>query len=104
MEQIHIRVQRPLFSQGIMVELGVPPIEILRPILEKPLTMPLFAMFDLKAVRWKSEHEIKYNEALARCGASVMPSLLSTMMLKYREEIKILHTCLKGTNRSVRWF
>jgi hypothetical protein len=65
LEKIQTRTQRPLPNgeeslltpRRIIVELAVPPIEILKPKLEKPLAFDSFAMYDLKSVRWKSDFQ-----------------------------------------------
>jgi hypothetical protein len=65
LEKIQIRTQRPLPNgeeslltpKHIIVQLAVPPIEILRPMLEKPPTFDSIFMYDLKAVRWKSDFQ-----------------------------------------------
>jgi hypothetical protein len=91
LEKIQKGTQRPLpngeeclkTAKQIIVELAVPPIEILKPVLTKPLDegeRP--RLLSLEEVRWKSEYYQKSWEAYIRLGAAMDSRLTWAQMLK----------------------
>jgi hypothetical protein len=88
-EKIQQRTQRPLPNARIIVELAVPLIEILSPMLAKPLDegeRP--RLLSLEEVRWKTEYHQKSWEAYIRWGTAINSRLSSAQMMKAWKEAK----------------
>jgi hypothetical protein len=104
LKKVQIRTQRPLHNgeeslltpKRVIVELAVPPIEILKPVLEKPLDEGKGPrLLSLEEVHWKSEYWQKSMESYIRLRMAMDSRLTSAQMLKTweitREKIDSTH-------------